>query len=148
MSQFSLIFFLQGWIENIQEPINYNVFLCGYSTEPDYCKQIKKETSTKMYTPRIFSTAGLRLEIMDETLLSLQLKWAHKYMKSRYWLGLCHGWFHMYWHNRAVRNAKQTRIIKRKIHTPVGFDPGTFRFQTRRVIDSWGELVVKRHNSQ
>ena len=52
--------------------------------------------------------------------------------KTRYWLGVCHVWFHLQGPLRAVRNASRARITKWKIHTYCGIRTRDLSLTKRR----------------
>ena len=54
------------------------------------------------------------------------------FSKTRYYLAVCHGWFHLHGLTRPVRNANR-ELQKGKFMPTVGFEPGTCRLQSERV---------------
>ena len=58
--------------------------------------------------------------------------------KTGYWLGVCHGWFHLHGLTRPARSANR-KLQNEKFLPIVGFEPATFRIRSE---------VAKRCESQ
>ena len=68
--------------------------------------------------------------------------------KTGYWLGVCHGWFHLQGLTRGVKNASRVRITKLKILVHCGIQTPDLPF-TKRTRYHWAtktdeNWVVKR----